>query len=224
MRLPITSSLRPRTQLRRLAVASAVGATATLASIGIAVPDQVGAAGPTLSAGEIGDLADDALHTLDRAREDRNLARLAQYDSERNAIATFAADALGLDRGEMRRAWAEADLPHQQALLAAISQLGVPYGSMASIEDTAFDCSGLTSYAWARAGVGLSRSSGSQIAEAASRSRDEAMAGDLVQYPGHVMMYLGVDNAIVHSPYTGRTVEITFVRSDRYVNFGNPIG
>ncbi len=184
----------------------------------------VAAAGPASSSTDLAGLADQALDTLDHARADRNLARLAQFAHERDVVAVVAAETLGIDHDTMRLAWAEADMSHQQALLAAVSQLGVPYQSMASAEGVGFDCSGLTSYAWGRAGVGLSRSSGSQISAAASRTQDTAMAGDLVQYPGHVMMYLGVDNAIVHSPYTGATVEITYVRSDRSVAYGNPIG
>ncbi len=51
---------------------------------------------------------------------------------------------------------------------------------------------------------------------------DEAQAGDLVYYPGHVMMYLGVGDAIVHSRNSGSTVEITFVTGGRSVRFGDP--
>ena len=36
-----------------------------------------------------------------------------------------------------------------------------------------------------------------------------ARAGDLVQYPGHVMMYLGVDDAIVHASNPESDVELT---------------
>ena len=55
--------------------------------------------------------------------------------------------------------------------------------------------------------------------------RDEASAGDLVHYPGHVMMYLGVGDAVVHSVHTGRTVEIDTISKTRAsrVIFGNPI-
>jgi len=46
-----------------------------------------------------------------------------------------------------------------------------------------------------------------------------------VHYPGHVMMYLGVDDAVVHSVNTGRTVEIDTISSRTVdsVTFGNPI-
>jgi hypothetical protein len=48
------------------------------------------------------------------------------------------------------------------------------------------------------------------------------MAGDLVQFPGHVMMYLGVGDAIVHAVNRKDDVELDFFR-DR-VRFGDPIG
>jgi cell wall-associated NlpC family hydrolase len=53
-----------------------------------------------------------------------------------------------------------------------------------------------------------------------------AQPGDLAYYPGHVMLYLGVDNAIIHSPQTGRSVSLDVVgsRHTRSVRFGNPLG
>jgi cell wall-associated NlpC family hydrolase len=72
--------------------------------------------------------------------------------------------------------------------------------------------------------VTLTRQSGAQIREAEPVTREEAQAGDLVHYPGHVSLYLGVVNAIVHSPYSGRDVEITFLseRRGNSVRFGDP--
>ena len=98
-------------------------------------------------------------------------------------------------RSAMARAWASADVEHQKALLAALTQLGVPTGRTRRKPGVGFDCSGLTTYAWAEAGVSLPRQSGAQITAAAERDEDTAEAGDLVYYPGHVMMYLGVDDA-----------------------------
>ena len=63
-----------------------------------------------------------------------------------------------------------------------------------------------------------------QIRNSTKLDRTTAKAGDLVHYPGHVMMYLGVDDAIVHSVNTGRTVEIDTIsaRSVNRVTFGDP--
>ena len=92
----------------------------------------------------------------------------------------------------MAAAWRATDDVHQTALLTALTQLGVEYRSATSEPGVGFDCSGLMLYAWGEAGFTLTRQSGSQISEADARDEDTAKAGDLAQYPGHVMMYLGV--------------------------------
>ena len=50
------------------------------------------------------------------------------------------------------------------------------------------------------------------------------MAGDIVQYPGHVMLYLGVDGAIVHAlePVDRRRARL--LRPPARVRFGDPKG
>ena len=108
-------------------------------------------------------------------------------------------------------------------MLAALSQLGVEYRSNSSEPGVSFDCSGLTAYAWGRAGVSLYRQSGVQISDAAPRDRSSALAGDLVQYPGHVMMYLGVGDAIVHASNPETDVELSTLRDDSY-SWGDPVG
>ena len=86
-----------------------------------------------------------------------------------------------------------------------------------------FDCSGLTAFAWGRAGVTLSRQSGSQINEIARRDQDTAIAGDIMQYPGHVMLYLGVGEAIVHASNPSTDVELSFT-SRSASGYGDPTG
>jgi cell wall-associated NlpC family hydrolase len=136
----------------------------------------------------------------------------------------LAATELGLDAFAMRDAWARTEPVKQRAVLAAVSQLGVPYRSMASSEGVGFDCSGLTSYAFRRAGVEIPRPSREQINAADGVDRGAAEAGDLVYYPGHVSMYLGVGEAIVHSPNSGNEVEITFSSPRRVssLRYGDP--
>lgn len=147
------------------------------------------------------------------------------YVDARDGLAAEVAFSLGLDAEPMQQAWARADQAHQTALLAAFSQVGVPYHRNTSAPGVGFDCSGLTSYAWAQAGLDIAHQSASQIRAAAPRTKDTAQAGDLVYYPGHVMLYLGVDAAIIHSPYTGRTVEASLLSPRRFakVKFGDPV-
>jgi cell wall-associated NlpC family hydrolase len=133
---------------------------------------------------------------------------------------------LGVDAGQMHQAWLLADQPHQIALLSALTQVGVPYHRNASEAGKGFDCSGLTAFAWGKSGVELARQSGAQIRNSGARTIETAQAGDVVDYPGHVMMWLGVDNLIVHAVGRGRSVEIGHISDRRVkrVKFGNPLG
>jgi hypothetical protein len=149
---------------------------------------------------------------------------LAKYHIERDEIATELANRLGVDPLRMIVAWQNADIAHQTALMAAFTQLGVPYRRNTSKAGEGFDCSGLTTYAWGVAGATLTRQSAAQIRNAAPRTQSTAMAGDLLYYPGHVMIWLGVDSTIVHAPYTGRNVEVDTLAKRRSAKFGNPIG
>ena len=92
------------------------------------------------------------------------------------------------------------------------SQIGKPYRSATSDPEVGFDCSGLTAYAWGRAGFDIPNQSGSQISVAADRDQSSAVAGDLTQYPGHVSMWLGVGEAIVHASNPENDVELNFNR------------
>ncbi|MEP7054241.1 MAG: NlpC/P60 family protein [Actinomycetota bacterium] len=82
------------------------------------------------------------------------------------------------------------------AVRAAYAQLGKPYVWAADGPDT-FDCSGLTLFAWAKAGVSLPHSSRAQFNEGRHVGRGELRPGDLVFYGSpihHVGMYIGVGN------------------------------
>lgn len=109
---------------------------------------------------------------------------------------------------ELQERWAAISPQRQLALLAGLSQLGVPYRSMKSLPGQGFDCSGLTSYAWRMANLTIPRSSRDQMRAAEQRDALTAQAGDLVYFPGHVMMSLGLPGVVLHSPQTGRVVEV----------------
>ena len=142
------------------------------------------------------------------------------YVQARDATADAVAAEMQLDPAVLRAAWAKADLEHQEVVLAALTQLGVPYIGYKSEAYVGFDCSGLTSWAWARAGVSIAHQSSAQIRAARGVDETQAVAGDIVQYPGHVMLYLGVDRAIVHASNPSTDVELSFV--PRSVRFGDP--
>jgi len=167
-------------------------------------------------------IATQALSDLQSYMRTGDAATLRRYTASRNGIADQVAARLTMDSIAMRAAWDAADLPHQVALMAAFTQLGVPYRRNTSKAGVGFDCSGLTTYAWGVAGVTLFRQSGVQIRRATPRTVDTAMAGDLVYYPGHVMLYLGVDGAIVHAPYSGVDVQVDTLPMHHSVRFGDP--
>jgi cell wall-associated NlpC family hydrolase len=151
-------------------------------------------------------------------------ARVA-YDSGRHELAVVLASRLSVDATALEATWQAADAPHQLALMGALSQLGVPYRRLASSPGVGFDCSGLTAYAWSQAGVSLPHQSARQIRSIAARTADTAEAGDIVYYPGHAMMYLGLPGTIVHAPYSGRTIEVDFIsKGHRSVRYGDPTG
>jgi cell wall-associated NlpC family hydrolase len=165
-----------------------------------------------------------ALDSYDRWVATSDPAAMRSFVWFRTQTAQYAATELGYPQADMVEAWAAAPIDHQRAVLAAMTQVGVPYRTNTSQEGVGFDCSGLTTYAWSKAGVQLERQSSAQIRNAAPLDRSSARAGDLVQYPGHVMMYLGVGDAIIHSVMRGRTVELDTINTRRTnsVRFGDP--
>jgi cell wall-associated NlpC family hydrolase len=95
-----------------------------------------------------------------------------------------------------------------EALNAAIDQLGKPY-QWGAEGPGSFDCSGLTSWAFSRAGVTLPRSSSQQANVGQSVSRGEIRAGDLVFFYSPVShVGIAVDNdTIINAPQTGDVVK-----------------
>lgn len=144
----------------------------------------------------------------------------------RDQVAAGAAVQLGIDPLRMQAAWVAADRLHQLAVLSAFTQLGVPYGHFDRRPGVGFDCSGITSWAWEQAGFEIPRGAKWQIQSAAEVTAQTAQAGDLIFYPTHVMMYLGVDLAILHSPNRKSLVNISNVwkRKVPKLQWGNPTG
>ncbi|MER7715764.1 NlpC/P60 family protein [Streptomyces flaveolus] len=93
------------------------------------------------------------------------------------------------------------------ALDAARSALGRPYVWGAN-GPSGFDCSGLTQWAYAQAGVGLPRTSQAQRYAGRQIPLSEARPGDLVAYrddASHIGMYAG-NGQVIHAPYPGAPV------------------
>lgn len=106
----------------------------------------------------------------------------------------------------------------QQAVQTALAQIGDPYVWAAGGPD-AFDCSGLTSYAWAAAGVSLPHSSAGQFGYGKKISRSEVRAGDLVFFysPIHHVGIAINNSQMVHASTFGVPVKVDSIDSSPFV-------
>jgi cell wall-associated NlpC family hydrolase len=181
------------------------------------------AAGQTLA-----DLRATQLHRLaaTSGAEDpsESAAADAQYRSDLNVVATFVATRTASPPEAFIEAWMAAGDTRMTVVLAALAEVGVPYGYNTSEPGRAFDCSGLTMYAWSQVGADLDHYDRSQIAASQPRTWDTAAPGDLVEYPGHVMLYAGVGHAIIDAPHTGAWVRVVEYGGHTGTRLGSPIG
>lgn len=104
----------------------------------------------------------------------------------------------------------------QTIMMEALGQIGRPY-RYGGTGPQGFDCSGLTQYVYAQAGLRIPRSAREQLAAGDKIDLDDAQAGDLLFYRfggrgsiDHVAVYLG-DGRAVHAPASGRSVIVARV-------------
>jgi cell wall-associated NlpC family hydrolase len=103
------------------------------------------------------------------------------------------------------------------AIQVALSKVGSTYVAGGSGPNT-FDCSGLTSFAYAAAGVMLPHSSRAQSTLGRRVERNELQPGDLVFYYSpisHVALYIG-NGMIVHARTQGVPLSVTSVDQSGY--------
>ncbi|WP_262849888.1 C40 family peptidase [Mumia quercus] len=97
-----------------------------------------------------------------------------------------------------------------KATRVAARQKGDPYRYGAS-GPGAFDCSGLTSYSFRKAGVKLPRTAHTQYRHVRKIKKKNVRKGDLVFFGGsrkyHVGIYWG-KGRILHAPYSGSRVKV----------------
>ena len=97
----------------------------------------------------------------------------------------------------------------EAAVYWAMKAIGKPYRYGAG-GPNAFDCSGLTSWAYRKVGVSLPHSSSAQISRGTRISKSNLQPGDLVFFGSpihHVGMYVG-DGDFIEAPYTGMNVRV----------------
>jgi cell wall-associated NlpC family hydrolase len=217
---------RSRRRLRRLALGLGVGA---IGLAGLATEPAAAAGEPARIVGDphsprVAGLANQALGAkAEWARSKQRADRNAYVTALRSTAAATAGE-MAVSNLQLTEAWLATDDAHQTALLSALTQLGVEYQSATSEPGVGFDCSGLMFYAWGQAGFTLARQSGTQISDAAALEMETAKAGDIAQYPGHVMMYLGVPQAFVHSSNPQNDVELWLTSEERAqgLRYGDP--
>jgi cell wall-associated NlpC family hydrolase len=102
----------------------------------------------------------------------------------------------------------------QIAVNTALAQVGKPY-VWAAAGPNSFDCSGLTQFAYAAAGISLPHSSSGQSGMGAPVSRADLQPGDLVFFyspVSHVGMYIG-NGQMVHASTSGEPVKVASLDS-----------
>ncbi|MFJ3642746.1 NlpC/P60 family protein [Streptomyces sp. NPDC090108] len=153
---------------------------------------------------EIRQRIDDA-EKLESRLEKKQKERLAFLERQ----AARRAQTAWLGSGVLRTATGKASTQGGEAVAFATAQLGKPYVWGAEGPDS-FDCSGLTSQAWAKAGHPIPRTSQEQWKQLTHVPVADMRPGDLVIYfadATHVAMYIG-DGKIIHAPRPGRTVTV----------------
>jgi cell wall-associated NlpC family hydrolase len=111
------------------------------------------------------------------------------------------------------------------AVRFAYAQLGKPY-EWGGAGPGGYDCSGLTSAAWAADGVRLPHNAQAQYGAVARASRAQLQPGDLVFYYAdihHVGLYVGGDR-ITHAPQHGERIRFDRVGYQPVEGYGRPRG
>ncbi|WP_406170849.1 NlpC/P60 family protein [Streptomyces sp. NBC_00996] len=160
-----------------------------------------------------------AAEKLESQLEKKEKERLAKLEEE----AAYQAQTTWLSSGILAEINGKASAQGKKAVKYATDQIGKPYGWGAEGPGS-YDCSGLTSQAWASAGHGIPRTSQEQWKQLTHVGIKDMRPGDLIIYfddASHVGMYIG-DGAIVHAPRPGRTVTITGAGSMRILGVVRP--
>jgi cell wall-associated NlpC family hydrolase len=108
------------------------------------------------------------------------------------------------------------------AVRVALYQRGDPY-RYGGRGPNAFDCSGLTSYSWGRAGKKIPRTSSAQRAWTKNVGWKHKLPGDLLFYSGHAAMYVGFSSGkhwMMEAPRSGLRVRLIQARTRGLIKVG----
>jgi cell wall-associated NlpC family hydrolase len=178
----------------------------------------------------VGHQRDAILRTL---REQRSLlaglqaeerARLARIQREREAESRRAAlRASRLRSFQIATYTGPASGRAGVAVAEAYNKLGSPY-EWAAAGPSRFDCSGLTMWVWAKAGVSLPHSAAAQYDSINHVAQSDTQPGDLVFFGSpihHVGIYIG-NGQMISAPHTGDVVKIQGAFRSDFVGAGRP--
>lgn len=104
----------------------------------------------------------------------------------------------------------------QTIVSAAYSQLGVPYVWGGTTPYVGLDCSGLTQWCHAQAGISIGRVDSAQLAGGTIVS--DPQPGDICWTPGHVAIYIG-GGQMIEAQQSGVPICISSVRATYYVRY-----
>ncbi|MEV6649819.1 NlpC/P60 family protein [Streptomyces sp. NPDC051219] len=162
--------------------------------------------------GKLKDLAETRKELASKKKEVQG--KLGQAQRLLNSLTASERAALNEEENRANRASDRADLGNEKAssgraaaaLSAAQTQLGKPYVSGAEGPNS-YDCSGLTQWSYAQAGVSISRTTYTQANDGTRIGRSELQPGDLVFFSGlsHVGLYAG-NGQVIHAPKPGTVV------------------
>ncbi|WP_420712264.1 NlpC/P60 family protein [Streptomyces sp. NRRL S-920] len=160
-----------------------------------------------------------AAEKLESRLEKKERARLRELEED----AALKRQSAWVGSGVLKGIGGKATPQGRKAIEFATAQIGKPYVWGAEGPGS-YDCSGLTSKAWAKAGRGIPRTSQEQWKQLPRIDVKNMRPGDLIIYhsdASHVGMYLG-DGAIVHAPRPGRDVTIAGAGSMRILGVVRP--
>jgi peptidoglycan DL-endopeptidase CwlO len=149
-------------------------------------------------------------------------AELLDENSRRASWKAFWTGSGG--RGALGGAWYSPAPEAREAVAYALGHLGAPY-VWGAAGPRAFDCSGLTSAAYAAAGIGIPRVSRDQWGIGRHLDLASLIPGDLVFFADntadpstihHVGMYVG-RGLMVHAPHTGDVVRVSSIWRTGYI-------
>ena len=147
----------------------------------------------------------EAAKKLEAELEEEERVRLRTLERE----AASTAQKAWLSSGALKDIDREASASGKAAVAFATAQIGKPY-VWGAAGPSSYDCSGLTSQAWAAAKRPIPRTSQEQWRQLPRVAVQDMRPGDLIIYYGdasHVGMYVG-GGSIVHAPRPGRDITL----------------